>query len=385
METRQPEGLVLLVDDEPNILSALRRELQAWAAVRGLACQPFSAASEALSFLETEAGRVAIIISDLRMPGMKGSDFLLAVKARWPDIPTILLSGFSEAEELMKAVKAGIFSYVLKPWDADYLRTEIAKALELRSARDANRAYEKLLADELGWAGQFQRAFLRPSCPAPEGMEFQVSWRPLESLQCGGDYYDLIDLGGRRYLAMIGDVAGHGIKAAFVTGFLKVMIYSEYVLSRRGSAFSPAALLGWLNDRVAFEFRQSAELLITLFCAVVDLGAMRLIYANAGHNTPILLRNGEALSLRTSGPALGFTSPLDFEEAESPLAAGDCLMLYTDGLVESPGPGRNLDAGSLALRVPYGPEFAFRIVAESLKLSGTAGFTDDVTVAALRL
>ena len=99
---------ILFVDDEANILSALNRELHSWAREHAVKIKTAPSAAIALNILESTASEIAVIVSDLKMPDMLGSDFLLEVKKRWPEIITVLLTGFSETQEVMKAVQAGI-------------------------------------------------------------------------------------------------------------------------------------------------------------------------------------------------------------------------------------------------------------------------------------
>jgi len=228
------------------------------------------------------------------MPGMLGSDFLLEVRRLYPDVVTILLTGFSEASEIVKIVRAGIFSFILKPWDATYLLAELTKAYDFREMRLENERYTKTIEDELRWAGELQRTILKPQLPRCEGLEFRVSYHPVSGLFCGGDYYDVIFVGNDRYLVLIGDVEGHGVKAAIVTGMLKATIYSEFVRGMIGKQFSPGAFLGWLNSRMNFEFRSASSMIITFFAGVMDVKASRFVYANAGHCHPFVVRGGRA-------------------------------------------------------------------------------------------
>ena len=126
---------IMLVDDEASILNSLQRELFDWCSDQKIEIIKFTNPLEAFSSLETEKD-VFLVISDLRMPEMLGSDLLLKIQEKYPNIITILLTGYSEIDEIMKAVKAGIFAYILKPWDEKYLLTEIGKAYELSMLKE---------------------------------------------------------------------------------------------------------------------------------------------------------------------------------------------------------------------------------------------------------
>ncbi|OHE68038.1 MAG: hypothetical protein A2Z99_06555 [Treponema sp. GWB1_62_6] len=373
---------MLLVDDELNITNALRRELADWAEERSIEILTATSARAGLTILETRGAETVVVVSDLKMPEMKGSDFLLEVKAKYPFIVSILLTGFSETDEIIKAIGAGIFSYMLKPWNSEYLLAEIQKAYDHGETRRQNAQYLKTIEEELKWAGEMQKAILKPNLPRSDGIEFRVSYRPVPGLYCGGDYYDVIFLSADRYLLLIGDVAGHGVKAAFVTGILKAVIYPEYVRANIGKEFSPGDFLSWLNERMNFEFRSTSNMIITFFAGVLDLKAFTFKYANAGHNHPFLLRNGNPNELLVSGTGIGFARTISFPDQLFDIFPGDQLVLYTDGLVEiGSAQGKEpVKLKSLLETIAPGGDYHRRLMDSSLKSVSAADFTDDVTI-----
>jgi phosphoserine phosphatase RsbU/P len=387
-QTDVSSEVVLFVDDEVNILNSLRRELHEWSKRNSIEIKTVPSAREGMNFLTGAASRVVVIVSDLKMPEILGSDFLLEVKATYPWIITILLTGFSETQELMKAVRAGIFSYILKPWEPEYLEAELDKALEARHMRAAAEARTKAVEEELRWAGEMQRALLKPSLTSTEGIEFRTSYRPLTGLYCSGDYYDVLGMGTGRFLILIGDVAGHGVKAAFVTGILKAVIYPEYVATSGGKSFSPAAFLSWLNTRMNFELRKNAGLIITFFAGLIDLQSGTFIYANAGQTHPFLIEGGKPRELPASGSGLGFAVSVSYIDRVENIGPGDVLVAFTDGLVELRGPDgacRELSAAEILASTPYGDDFHKRLFEAALAAGEKSDFDDDVTILSARL
>ncbi|MFH2115190.1 MAG: SpoIIE family protein phosphatase [Spirochaetota bacterium] len=379
---------ILFVDDEDNILNALKRELHGWARERSLTIKTAPSAAIALNIIQSSSSEIAVIVSDLKMPEMLGSDFLLEVKNRWPEIITVLLTGFSETQEVMKAVKAGIFSYILKPWEPEYLKGELDKALEMRLVKEQNATYARLLEDELRWAGEMQKAMLRPTLQSTEGIELRVSYQPVPGLYCGGDYYDVVNLSGDRYLILLGDVSGHGVKAAFITGILKAVIYPEYIRTVGTRAFSPGAFLGWLNERMNFELRQTSDLLISFFAGVLDRQAMTLTYANAGQDHPFIISGGIPRELHISGSVLGVAKTVNYAEQTERLKVGDMLFAYTDGLVEagsSTNGARDSGIAGILAALPISQGYHKAVLEAALAISGVAGFEDDVTILTARL
>jgi phosphoserine phosphatase RsbU/P len=373
---------LLIVDDEQNILFALKRELHAWARERSLEILTAGSAREALGLLATRGASTDLIISDLKMPEMKGSDFLLEVRKSWPDVITILLTGYSETEEIVKAVSAGIFSYMLKPWDSSYLVTEVQKAWEFGEMRKKNELNARRMEDELKLAGELQKTILKPNLPATNGIEFRVSYRPVPGLYCGGDYYDVVSVGQDRYLLMIGDVSGHGVQAAFVTAILKAVIYPEYLRGVVGKTISPADFLSWLNLRMQFEFRGTQNMLITFFAGLLDIRNGSFLYANAGHNHPCLMAAGGVEELPVSGPAVGSGRNVLYIDKLVRVQKDNVIVLYSDGLVEA---GNGAKIAQVLQKVPYGADFHMRILAESHKQSSSTEFKDDVTLVTAKI
>nr|MBP8137656.1 response regulator [Candidatus Eisenbacteria bacterium] len=126
--TRRSDALsqhVLLVDDEPGILHALRRQLHREPYRLSLAQN----GDEALAILEQEP--VHIVVTDQRMPGMPGAELLERVRERWPDTIRIMLTGYADTAEVMAAIKAGaIYRFILKPVHSDDLRLTLTLALK---------------------------------------------------------------------------------------------------------------------------------------------------------------------------------------------------------------------------------------------------------------
>ena len=116
---------MLVVDDEPDNLDLLyrtfRRDFQVLKAESGV---------RALDVLAAE-GEVAVIISDQRMPEMKGTEFLSRTVPQFPDTMRIILTGFTDVEDLVEAINSGqVYKYITKPWDPNELKVVVQRAAE---------------------------------------------------------------------------------------------------------------------------------------------------------------------------------------------------------------------------------------------------------------
>jgi len=126
-EHSAPAATVLCVDDEANILSALRRLFRP-AGYRVLLAESGAAG---LAVLEQET--VDLVISDMRMPEMNGAQFLAQVRQRWPDTMRLLLTGYSDIQSIQDAINGGeIYRYITKPWEDGDMLLLVRHALERR-------------------------------------------------------------------------------------------------------------------------------------------------------------------------------------------------------------------------------------------------------------
>ncbi|MGV5565919.1 HD domain-containing phosphohydrolase [Burkholderia pseudomallei] len=122
--------VILIVDDEPSILSALKRLL------RTARYQVVTAESGAAALDVLAVGEVDLIISDMRMPCMTGAEFLARAQTLHPDTMRILLTGYSEIDAVVSAInEGGVYRYLNKPWDDHDLLLTVRQALEQRRLR----------------------------------------------------------------------------------------------------------------------------------------------------------------------------------------------------------------------------------------------------------
>jgi CheY-like chemotaxis protein len=126
MTLERPKKLkILVVDDEPDNLDLLYRTFR-----RDFNVLKADSGVNALQVLAAE-GEVAVIISDQRMPEMKGTEFLSKTVPQFPDTVRIILTGFTDIEDLVEAINAGqVYKYITKPWDPGELKAVVQRAAE---------------------------------------------------------------------------------------------------------------------------------------------------------------------------------------------------------------------------------------------------------------
>ncbi len=183
------------------------------------------------------------------------------------------------------------------------------------------------LKGDLEVARQIQFGLLPFEPARVGGLSLHAAMRPANTV--GGDYFDRIELPEGRLAIVLGDVAGKGMPAALLMALLQGSLRTLLNAGFRG-----AALVDKLNAHLHASIPSNR--LVTLFYAEVDPQSGALRYVNAGHNPPLLVRaDGSVARLDATGIALGILSQTPYEEPEAHLAAGDRLLLYTDGVTEA--------------------------------------------------
>ncbi|HHQ47580.1 MAG TPA: sigma-54-dependent Fis family transcriptional regulator [Acidobacteria bacterium] len=142
------EGVIFLVDDDEGSRDAMRRALERV----GYDVRAFGSAEEALARLEA-GDPVDVIVSDVRMPGMDGYDFLRAVRADHPDLPFLLVTAFGDVDDAVAALQEGADDYLTKPVKMQELRRRVQLHLERRSLSDENRRLRQRLEKSYGFEG----------------------------------------------------------------------------------------------------------------------------------------------------------------------------------------------------------------------------------------
>jgi len=245
------------------------------------------------------------------------------------------------------------------------------------------------LDDELRIAREIQKSLLPTAPPIIAGMTIADLCEPAREV--GGDYYDFFDLGDGRLGVMVADVSGKGTSAALYMAELKGLMLA---LTREEE--SPRRLLIEANRLLANHLDNRN--FITMTYAIVDLDARTLTCARAGHTPLIVVSGGEAdviapsgmvLGLRLPGAAERFTEVL--EEYTRPIASGDVIVLYTDGITEAMNESGDFFSDEALAQVVVGQHeldaagIRERVVREVRSFVGAAEPHDDMTMIVLKL
>lgn len=256
--------------------------------------------------------------------------------------------------------------------------------ISLENQRLFKEALEKQkMEEELEIARDIQRNLLPHSVPKYENVEIAAS--NLSSKQVGGDYYDLIPLDETNFCLAIADVSGKGVPAALLMANLQAFLK---VICKHGMDLTEATAI--INDLITENTFDGK--FITFFWGIVDTVKKTLNYVNAGHNPPLLLRNGKIQKLMKGGIILGVMKNfLPYESEEIQLEKDDIIILFTDGITEAKDKDDNefsdirLEDLSLKLSSGSALEIATAIQNEVQNFSFGTFQSDDITLVVLKI
>jgi PAS domain S-box-containing protein len=263
---------------------------------------------------------------------------------------------------------------------------------ELARSQAELRKKNEILEEDLNMARDIQQAILPQQYPTfPPSATEQTSlvrfchrYRPTG--QVGGDFFNVLALSDTKAGLFICDVMGHGVRSALVTAMVRGLVEEL-----RPIALDPGQLLTRINSDLRAILQQTGTpMFTTAFYLVADLERRQIYYSNAGHPRPFLVHRlkGTVDVLRNSDgksrPALGLFADSTYPTTSCDLAAGDLLMLFTDGLFEVEGANDEQFSQDLLLEAVrkhaslHGAEMFTAILDEIQQFSVNHEFSDDV-------
>lgn len=297
------------------------------------------------------------------------SDALALVETIW--IPMVLAN----------AIGVLIFAFIIK---------NLENEQKMQAERDTLVREMAKKNTELAIAAEIQQSFLPKTIPKVEG--FDVVGKSVMAKEVGGDFFDVIPfevvaLGNRRMGILIADVSGKGIPAALFMALSRIIVRVNATWHRD----EPAKAIHDANNLIAAD--ATAGMFVTLFYGVLDHEKQTITYVNAGHNPPILYRAADRTlsELEATGIAMGAVENAAYQSTACPLASGDVLVLYTDGITEANnengemyGEARLQETIRSSAKSPA-KEILDRILADVNAFCGSAPQYDDITLMVIRV
>ena len=278
--------------------------------------------------MPSRAGTYDLLLMDLNYTGdttsgREGIDLLARVQQHDSLLPVVVMTGWGSVDLAVETMRRGVCDFVQKPWDnaqlLDTLRTEIEKGRARRQRRRSKRASSMRRAASS--ASCCRRRFRRSTAASSR---HRGSRQPASAAIAS----TRSRLAPSRLGLSIADVVGKGIPAALLMSNLQAAVRAFAT-----EATSPGELCQQVNRILCGNIAEGR--FISFFYCTVDTALGLLTYANAGHYPPILVRaDGSVERLSTGGPVLGVFADASYDQRQIPVASGDRLILFTDGITE---------------------------------------------------
>jgi serine phosphatase RsbU (regulator of sigma subunit) len=357
---------IVVIEDDPTIRRGLADNL------RAQSYDVTTASDGENGYRIVQEKQPDLVILDLTLPRMSGYDVCRQMRSHGMATPILMLTAEDRETSRVEGFDAGADDYVTKPFSVRELMGRV-RAILRRSEGRSDLANQKELDD----ARRIQQRLMPSDIPQLPGFQIAGTWQPARIV--AGDYFDVLRLDENSIAVCIADVCGKGMPAALTMANLQAAVKTCAAKNMR-----PKDLCEAVNRVMCGNM---AEGFITFLYAVIESDAKRLTYCNAGHNPPILAASGRAIRLSTGGGILGVFADWRYDEEQVPLASGDRILMYTDGITESRnasdeefGEDRLID---LALQSSqHAAALAESVIAAATQFSN-GNFNDDLTVVAI--
>ena len=379
---------VLVVDDEPDMELLIRQRFR-----RKINDGEFEFVfahngEEALAKLNEDPG-LDVVMSDINMPVMDGLTLLLRLADIDRILKAVVVSAYGDMQNIRIAMNRGAYDFLIKPIDFQDFEVTLNKAIqELQTIKESLRAREQLTAlqQELSVAARIQQAILPKEFPPfPLRTDFAIHARMVPAREVGGDFYDFFLLDKDRLGFVIGDVSGKGVPAAIFMAVCRTLLKATALQN-----LSAGDCLKYVNDVLV---RQSdAAMFVTIFYGILHTLTGELEYCSGGHNPPYIVSPNGDLRLLDEPRSLivGALEQGTFQTGHTMLRAGECILLFTDGVTEAVDSSR-CEFSDARLRTVLEQnssspvdQIVENVISEVRIFSSGLPQADDVTVMALR-
>ncbi|MBA7648616.1 hypothetical protein ES703_56404 [subsurface metagenome] len=185
------------------------------------------------------------------------------------------------------------------------------------------------MAEQVRLAGLVQRKMIPKKAPQIPGLDIAATYIPC--FDVGGDFYDFLRISENCIVVLIADVIGKGVPAALMMSCFRSAVRAYADIERGSKAIR--VITNKLNKMVCSECSDGE--FITFFYAIIDAERETITYCNCGHEPTVLIRDGQTVELEKGGLVLGVDPQAEYEIETVELRDGDCLLFYTDGLIDA--------------------------------------------------
>ncbi len=335
-------ALVLIIEDEARVRETLVAYLE------DSDFQVITAENGRVGLEKFHQQQPDLILCDLNMPEMGGLEVLATIKADFPELPIIVVSGQGQLRDAVNALKLGAWDYITKPIeDMAILEHAINQSLERARLLRNNRQYhehleitnqqlskslQQLQEDET--AGRRMQFRLLPANGIVYS-RYEFSHQLLTSIYLSGDFVDYFAIDDDHLGFYMADVSGHGVPSALVTVLLKSYMsrYLElYQQHHSKGILDPAIILSRLNRNI---LHGDMDKHLTMFYGVINIPKNRLYYSNGGQFPfPILFDGNQARYVAHKSLPVGLFDFAKYRTETLELPAKFVMAIISDGVLE---------------------------------------------------
>jgi phosphoserine phosphatase RsbU/P len=289
-----------------------------------------------------------VILLSLSFPSESQSfPLFMKIRSLQPDAPVLGACFQGEVVHLAKFMSHGLHSFVTRDPGGEFilLLGSLIESAQASILAQRSRQLAERLREEIESVRQLQESVIPRDLPSPPGYHIAARYEPAQIrvlgdqpvILAGGDYYDIFSLDKDNLIMLVGDAAGHGIKAC-----MSIMTMRTLIRMIRDHAYADTAhFVAEVNQSLANKAIVADEGgFITLMYCALDTAANRLQFTSAGHPMPLLqdLRTNEIIPLggeAEAGMPLGIDANESYHTVTVDLPEGSRVLLYSDGLTDA--------------------------------------------------
>ena len=328
MSTPNPNGRILLVDDDPISLA----QVEMLVSIEGFEVQTAQHPAEAIHLLLLSPSSFDAVLTDFMMPEINGIALMERAHQIDPTLSVIIITSDTERATLSSSIKGGAVDFLEKPVN----RTHIRESLKRAVAKTADQRSMLCAANRLGTVTAIQQR-LSPSFThqTPQGMLCSMTTCLFPIHEAGGDFLSIFHDQQSRTSIALGDISGHGVREGFIGAYFQGLVKGMQMMGAPTDKIAEECnrflMENWNSESLTEISTSLSATFVTL-----DLDSLRLNVANYGCPAPIFFSEGlPPQPLATSGSPLGwFDTPSGTLEAIQAPQSGS-FFLWSDGIPDT--------------------------------------------------
>jgi len=296
-----------------------------------------------------KSNQISMVISDWMMPEMNGIDLLKKIRNHGNNrsVYFIILSSKLTTENIVEGIETGADDYITKPFKASELKarinagkriTDLENTVALRN-KELTKA-NKRMRNDLKAAGRVQKSLMPEIAPSIEDINFSWEYLPCEEL--AGDIFNYVKLDDNHYGIYLLDVSGHGVRSSLLAVTLNYILTNnseDSILIRTSKDYPgqtrirpPDEVMRSLNNR--FPMDRNDGIYFTIIYGVLNTSTKQFCFSSAGHPWIFAIIDQTMKRFSATGMPIGFSPHASYKKKTLNLAAGDRLLLFSDGIPE---------------------------------------------------